>query len=309
MKIKKASRQGAKLVIGMVGPSGGGKTYSALVLAKGMAKMDMSKVCVIDTENRRAELYADDPVVGGFNVIQLDAPFSPMRYTEAVEAAENAGMEVIVIDSISHEWNNSGGVLDMAESSKVRNEFAKWNTPKKKHNAFFNSLLQSKCHIIPCFRAKEKYKQVMNPETGKQEVVSIGMQPIQNSDMIFDMTLSFMMENKRAGHIKIPDQLKKIFPENCMISADMGHALALWVEGGEPVNHHLEKLKADGREAAGRGFDSLRVWFTALSKEDKALINQYKDEELKSIANSAQDFSETISGKGEDESYNEVFTE
>lgn len=308
MQIKKATRQGAKLVIGMVGESGSGKTYSSMLVAKGLAKMDMSKVCVIDTENRRAELYSDDAEVGGFNVIQLDAPFSPLRYTEAIKTAENAGMDVIVIDSISHEWNNVGGILQMVEESKCKSDFAKWNTPKKKHNDFFNSLLQSKCHIVCCFRAKEKYKQARD-SNGKMEVVSSGIQPIQSAEMIFDMTLSFLLENQRANHIKVPSQLCEIFPEGCKIKSEMGLALCEWVEGGEAVNHHLENLKADGRVSAMNGYESLRVWFTGLSSEDKALVNQYKDDELKSMAESAADFAETVSKtEGESESSHDSFS-
>src|SRR5699024_4174035 len=111
MKLRKAEKNQVKLRIGLSSPSGFGKTYSALLLAYGMTK-DWTKVAVIDTENSSAVLYAH---LGDFNVLQLDAPFSPERYIEAIKMCEEAEMEVIVIDSITHEWQGKGGCLQIHE--------------------------------------------------------------------------------------------------------------------------------------------------------------------------------------------------
>ena len=106
-KLKKAVRKQVKLRLGMSGASGFGKTYSALLLAYGMTN-DWSKIAVIDTENKSASLYAN---LGEYNTLELSAPYSPELYTEAIKTCENAGMEVIIIDSISHEWEGKGGCL------------------------------------------------------------------------------------------------------------------------------------------------------------------------------------------------------
>src|SRR3990167_6378325 len=98
MNIQKAQRKRAKMRIGMSSPSGAGKTYSALLLASGLA--DWNKICLIDTENGRGELYSN---LGEYNILNLQAPFSPERYIEAIKQCENAGMEVIIVDSVSHE--------------------------------------------------------------------------------------------------------------------------------------------------------------------------------------------------------------
>src|SRR5574343_215030 len=109
--LRKAERKQAKLRVGMSGPSGSGKTYSALLLARGLAS-EWDKVCLIDSENGSGELYSD---LGTYNIIPLKAPFTPESYIEAIQAAENAGMEVIVIDSASHEWDGKGGCLEINE--------------------------------------------------------------------------------------------------------------------------------------------------------------------------------------------------
>lgn len=103
--IKKAVRKAKKLRVGLSAASGFGKTYSSLLLAKGLCKGDLSKVCVIDSEKDSASLYAD---LGAYSTINLEAPFSPERYIEAIEAAERAGFEVIIVDSITHEWEGEG---------------------------------------------------------------------------------------------------------------------------------------------------------------------------------------------------------
>ncbi len=116
MEIKVASRTRAKLRIGLFGASGAGKTYSALKLARGLTD-DWNKVIIIDTERESANLYSD---LGPYGVLQLEPPFEPERYINAIAACEQAGAEVIVIDSISHEWVGKGGCMELVD--KVANQ-------------------------------------------------------------------------------------------------------------------------------------------------------------------------------------------
>ncbi|WP_298417811.1 AAA family ATPase [uncultured Kordia sp.] len=109
MQLKQSKRQNVKLRLGISGASGFGKTHSALLLAYGMTQ-DWSKIAVIDSENSSASLYSN---LGEFNVLDLTAPFSPERYIQAIEICEKANVEVIIIDSITHEWNGKGGCLDI----------------------------------------------------------------------------------------------------------------------------------------------------------------------------------------------------
>ena len=108
MELRKTNRSQAKIRLALQGPSGSGKTYSSLLIAYGLCK-DWNKIAVIDTENKSADLYAH---LGEYNVITLTAPFSPERYIEAIETCEQEGIEVIIIDSLSHEWEGDGGILD-----------------------------------------------------------------------------------------------------------------------------------------------------------------------------------------------------
>lgn len=308
MQITRATRQGSKLVIGLVGESGGGKTFTAILLALGMlqheslANKGTGRLLVIDTENGRSSLYADDEEIkalapDGFDTLRLDAPFSPSRFTEAIAAGEAAGYHVIILDSVSHEWVSEGGVIEMAANGKSKSDFANWNVPKQRHNAFFQRMLQSKAHVICCFRAKEKYKQVKNAE-GKQDVVSVGLKPVQDQMMIYDMTLSFMIEETLPRHIKVPKQLKAMFPQDRPIGAPQGRMLAEWVDGGEPLDEQREELKALCKAAAAHGMESLKKWFETLDAQEKTLIKPYLDTEGKSLAREADEAAAPPEGKG-----------
>ena len=111
MQLRKATRKKAKMRLGLSAVSGGGKTYSALIIAKGLAG-DWDKIAIIDSENSSADLYAH---LGDYNVLPISAPFTPEKYIDAIKACEAAGMEVIIVDSITHEWDGKGGCLEIAE--------------------------------------------------------------------------------------------------------------------------------------------------------------------------------------------------
>jgi hypothetical protein len=140
MQLQTAQRKRAKIKLGLQGPSGSGKTYSSLLIAYGLCN-DWSKIAVIDTENHSADLYAH---LGSYNTISLSAPFTPERYIQAIEVCEKAGMEVIIIDSITHEWEN---LLDH-HASLQGNSFTNWGKITPRHNDFVQRILQSPCHII-----------------------------------------------------------------------------------------------------------------------------------------------------------------
>ena len=147
-QIRDAQKEKIKLRIGLSAPSGGGKTYSALVLAKELAPLN--KICLIDTENGRGDLY--EKKFGKYQVLRLNAPFSPERYIQAIDACEKAGMEVIIIDSISHEWEGVGGCLekvDLLGRTKFKgNKWGAWSDVTPLHQRFLDKLISSDCHII-----------------------------------------------------------------------------------------------------------------------------------------------------------------
>lgn len=182
MELKKAQRKQAVIKMGLQGPSGSGKTYSALLLAYGLVK-DWDKIAVIDSENHSADLYAH---LGDYSVVQIGPPFNPAKYIEAIEICEAAGMEVIIIDSISHEWEGQGGILDI-HSSMMGNSFTNWSKVTPMHNSFVNKILQSPAHIIATIRSKVDY--VLSDRNGKMVPEKVGLKGITREGMDYEFTI------------------------------------------------------------------------------------------------------------------------
>jgi hypothetical protein len=205
MEIRTAKRSQAKLRIGLQGPSGSGKTYSALLMAFGITN-DWASIVVIDTENNSADLYAH---LGSYKVLPLGPPFTPERYIEAMEVAErtlvanvahpenatNATTRspVIIIDSVSHEWEGTGGVLDI-QNSMVGNSFTNWAKMTPRHNAFINKILQSSCHVICNIRAKQDY--VLSEKNGKMVPEKVGLKGVTREGLDYELTLVFELDVK-----------------------------------------------------------------------------------------------------------------
>mgnify|MGYP006921350367 CR=1 FL=1 len=226
LQLKKATRKQVKLRVGLSAVSGGGKTMSALLLAYGMTN-DWSKIAVIDTENGSASLYSH---LGEFNTIDLSAPFSPERYIECIKACEDAGMEVIIIDSITHEWDGKGGIIDIS-NSMTGNSFTNWAKLTPRHDAFINSILQSKCHIISCVRRKQDYEMTKDKD-GKIKVEKAGLKEITREGFEYELTLNFNLEiNHHATASKDRTGLFMDKPE-FIITSETGKALINWCNDG-----------------------------------------------------------------------------
>lgn len=188
MKLQTAQRQQVRLKIGLSGASGFGKTYSALLIAYGITQ-DWTKIAIIDTENKSASLYAH---LGNYNVLELNAPYSPERYIEAIKYCENANMDVIIIDSISHEWQGKGGCLEIHE--KLGGRFQDWAKITPRHTAFIDAILQSKCHIITTARRKIEYS-LDTDQNGKVKVTKVGTKEETRSGFEYELTVSFELIN------------------------------------------------------------------------------------------------------------------
>jgi hypothetical protein len=175
--------------MGLQGPSGSGKTYSALLLAYGLVK-DWDKIAVIDSENHSADLYAH---LGDYSVIAITPPFSPEKYIEAIALCEAAGMEVIINDSISHEWEGQGGIIDV-HSNMVGNSFTNWSRVTPRHNAFVNKILQSPGHIIATIRSKQDY--ILSEKKGKMIPEKIGLKGVTRDGMDYEFTIVLDLDLK-----------------------------------------------------------------------------------------------------------------
>ena len=203
------------------GPSGSGKTMSALLAAVGLCK-DWSKVAVIDTENHSAELYSD---IGQYNVINIGAPYNPEKYIEAIQLCEKSKIDVIIIDSISHEWEGSGGIIDI-HSNMIGNSFTNWGKLTPRHNAFIQAILQSPCHIIGTIRTKQDY--VLSEKNGKMVPEKVGLKGITRDGMDYEFTIVLDVDMKHnAVASKDRTGLFSGKPE-FMINVETGKTIAHW---------------------------------------------------------------------------------
>lgn len=229
-QIKKATRQGVKPLIGLYSESGCGKTYSSLLLARGLVGPS-GKIVMIDSESGRGSLYAD-VLPGGYETLQLDPPFTPARYMQAMVAVEQSGAVVGVIDSASHEWEGISGVLDMAAQNEERSGkpgLHNWKAPKLEHAKFMLKLLQSPLPWVVCLRAKYKTRQIK--EHGKTQIVKDDVTtPIQAEDFIFEMTAhAEILQDHSIRLTKCSHPaLRECFPKDGPITVKHGELIAKW---------------------------------------------------------------------------------
>ncbi len=226
MELKKASKKKVKARIGLSGASGFGKTYSGLLLAYGITG-DWTKIAVIDTENQSADLYSD---LGEYNTLTLQPPYSPERYQEALEECENAGMEVIMIDSITHEWSGEGGCLDI--HSQLGGQFHHWAKVTPRHNKFVQRILQSSCHIITTVRRKQDYD-LQDNEKGKKEPVKVGTKEETKQGYEYELMINFEFINDKHL-VKASKDRTKLFMDKpeFVITSDTGKKIIEWCESG-----------------------------------------------------------------------------
>jgi len=230
--LRKATRKKAKIRLGLSSVSGGGKTYSAILIAKGLCG-DLSKVAVIDTENGSADLYAH---LGNFNVLPLTAPFTPERYIEAIRTCEQAGMEVIIIDSISHEWDGKGGCLEIVES--LGGKYQDWAKVTPRHHAFIESILHSPSHIITTVRRKQDYEMIK--DGNKVKVEKSGLREITREGFEYELTINLEMDT--THHAQASKDRTNLFMGKPSFIPDekTGELIARWCDLGEEDFNHIK---------------------------------------------------------------------
>lgn len=242
---RKAVRENVGWIIGIAGPSGSGKTYSAMRLAAGMSQG--KPFAVIDTEAGRAKHYADR---FAFDHADLQPPFRPEAYAEAIKAADEAGYPVIVVDSFSHEHAGEGGLLDWHEEELERMagqdwqrrescKMAAWIKPKTAHKRLVSRLLQVRAHLILCFRAEQKIEIVKH--NGKSEIqpkrIASGFSdwiPICEKNILYELTASFLLTPEQPGvpkPIKLEAQHREIISLKNPLDEQAGQKLAEWASG------------------------------------------------------------------------------
>jgi len=269
MLLQKTKRHNVKLRLGISGASGFGKTYSALQLAYGMTQ-DWSKIAVIDTENSSASLYSD---LGNFNVLNLSAPFSPERYMKAIDICEKSNMEVIIIDSITHEWQGDGGCLQIQE--QLGGRFQDWAKVTPRHQAFIDAILHSKCHVITTVRKKVDYS-MDKDANGRTKVVKQGLKDITREGFEYEVTTNFEIINE--NHLcKVSKDRTNLFQKKpeFIITSDTGKQLKAWCNQGVS----LEDVKKEiNNTTTLEGLRHLYQKYGSLKQQIKPLIIERKSE-------------------------------
>lgn len=238
-QITSATREQTPAMLGILGPSSSGKTFSALRLATGMQRVTGGKIGVLDTEGRRALHYAD---AFRFEHLDLRAPFGSLRYLAAVEALADADCRTIVIDSMSHEHEGEGGMLEQAGMTPDSGQlpFYVWAKPKAARRRMVNRFAQMRVNLIFCFRAQLKAKP---PPPGSKDMETRGWQPIGDERFIFELLANFLLEpgckgvptksspiSEQQKVIKLPGQFEALAGK--LLTEETGETIARWCAGG-----------------------------------------------------------------------------
>lgn len=283
----KAERKQAKMRIGVFGSSGSGKTFGSLVMARGLASA-WNKICLIDTENGSGDLYSH---LGDYNVLTLKSPFSPEKYIEAIAYCEKMEMEVIIIDSITHEWAGEGGILDEADriGKTAKNAFTIWGQLTPRHNKFIGKILFANAIVIACGRSKQDY--VINEVEKNGRKVSIpekiGLKAITREGFDYEMTVSFDLD---ITHYAVSTKDRTgLFQDKApmLLTEETGKKLAEWNAGGAPnpddqkraiaaefkrLGVIINKDTAPAIVALNTGFDLVEENYPAIIEKLKTLV-------------------------------------
>jgi hypothetical protein len=234
MQLRKSQKQFTKIRMALQAPSGGGKTFSSLQIAYGLCN-DWSKVAIIDTEAGSADLYSS---LGKYNVLPLDNPHSPENYIKAIELCEDAGMEVIVIDSTSHLWEY---LLDY-HSNMAGNSFTNWAKINPMMKAFIDKILSSKCHIICTMRTKQDY--VLNQKDGKFIPEKVGLKSVQRDGIEYEFTIVLDIDIKHNA-TSSKDRTNLFMDKPAFkITPDTGKLIREWCESGVTIEEIQMEIQA-----------------------------------------------------------------
>lgn len=246
IQLQKAARTLAKIKVALAGPSGSGKTMSSLLMAYGLVKAAhptwtdeqcWEKVCIIDTENGSASLYVNTSVgsfrTGAYYTIPMGPPYEASKYIDAIHAAEEAGIEVLIIDSLTHAWTGEGGALDKQGKIAARtgNSYTAWRDVTPEHNRLVDAILQSQCHVICNMRAKTDYVQEKNAN-GKTVVRNIGMGIQMRDGVEYEFALVLFLDQEHTANAS-KDRTGLFDGKYFTITPETGKTIYQWLASGE----------------------------------------------------------------------------
>ena len=258
MNLRKSSKKQAKIKLALQGCAGSGKTYSALLLAYGLCN-DWTKIAVIDSENGSADLYAH---LGSYNVLSLSDSFTPETYMEAIKVCEDAGMEVIIIDSISPCWDN----LLKYHANLQGNSFTNWQKITPRINAFMQKILQSERHIICTMRCKQDY--VLNEKNGKMVPEKVGLKAVMRDGIDYEFTIVFDINMKHQCVVSKDRTNLFINKPDFMITPTTGQIINDWCNDGVTVEMIRGKInQAKSIEELTSIYHQYPEWYQQLTSD------------------------------------------
>ena len=281
------------LAIGLSGGSGTGKTFTALLMARGIAEVTTGKsgaaIGYVDTENRRALHYKTAfPEMWHYDMKAVNNDgnmigFGPERWMEVIDAAKAAKVPVLILDSFSHAWEGVGGVLDLQaqaldrltggdDSKKNQRSQLAWAEVKPRYRRLIDRIVRAKCSIIICTRAKP-VMQEKSSKTGWKEVnaratktrrADVPWDPASDSDLMFEMTTMVILDPSAPGHpvhqIKVADQFKGLLDASKPMGIETGRAMAQWANSQGNGQKDKETLDR-ARDVARQGTDAFKEWW------------------------------------------------
>lgn len=247
IQLQRAKRSQVKIKLALAGVSGSGKTMSSLLMAYGIVKAAhpeytddqcWDKVCIIDTENGSASLYANKTVgnytIGEFYTLPMKAPFEPTKYIEYIHAAEQANIEVLIIDSLSMAWVGEGGSLDKQGkiASRTGNGYTAWRDITPEHNKMIDTILQSTCHVICNFRAKQEYVQTKD-NNGKTVIKNMGLGLQFRDSVEYELSTLLMLDSDHIANAT-KDRTGLFDGKYFTITPETGKEIYRWLSSGVP---------------------------------------------------------------------------
>lgn len=267
MVFQRAVKTKAKLRVALAGVSGAGKTYSALMMARALG----GRVAVIDSERSSALLYADK-----FEFDHMDLSDHGIdRYKAAIREA--SVYDVLIIDSLSHEWAGRGGALEEVDRKKGSgNSFAAWNGVSQKHAGLLDDILLHPGHVIVTMRKKSAF--VLETVNGKQVPRKVGLEVVQRDGIEFEFTVLLSLE--RDGHVLIEKSRCSALEEMGALRredlAKAGDALREWLASGvdapkrDPLDAEVVMLRAlIGAAASPTDLNTLTERLKALPETER----------------------------------------
>jgi hypothetical protein len=301
----KATPGETPIMIGLIGPPGGGKTVSALRLARGVQRVRPGRVILIDTECERSRKYATQ---FDFDRVDFEPPFGSRTFLEAVRHQLRSKPAAIIVDTMSDEHDGDGGYIRLHDAEVERtkgNKWAAWNVPQGNRDELVRGLQRIRVPLFLCFRAKEKTKQI--EVRGKKEIIQMGWQPVTGARVMHGLDLACILpprsdgvpvwQSDKAGEdfiIKLPEYLKPYIRDRQQLSEDLGEAIAAWSLGkpvgafaGEAPSRETDAELDAGRAAATNGIEALKAWWSTLTKTSQERLKPTLEEKLKPAAAAA----------------------